>query len=41
MSCVSLETQTLSTLSAGIWNGLIVKFNIKVPLYKFNESLKQ
>ena len=38
---VSLGTQTFSTVSARIWNTLIVKFNVKVPLTRFKVSLKQ
>ena len=38
---VSLGTQTFSTVSARIWNALIVKFNVNVPLTGFNVSLKQ
>ena len=38
---VSLRTQTLSTVSARIWNALIVKFNVNVPLTRFKVSLKQ
>ena len=33
---VSLGTQTFSTVSARIWNALIVKFNVNVPLTRFN-----
>ena len=38
---VSLGTQILSTVSARIWNALIVKFNVNIPLSKFKVSLKQ
>ena len=38
---VSLGTQTFSTVSARIWNAVIVKFNVNVSLSKFKESLKQ
>ena len=38
---VLLGTQTLSTVSARIWNALSVKFNVNVPLTMFNVSLKQ
>ena len=38
---VSLGTQTFSTVSARIWNALIVKFNVNVPLTRFKVSLKQ
>ena len=38
---VSLGTQTFSTVSARIWNVVIVKFNVNVSLPKFKESLKQ
>ena len=38
---VSLGTQTFSTVSAIIWNALIVKFNVIVPLTRFKVSLKQ
>ena len=38
---VSLGTQTFSTVSARIWNAVIVKFNVTVSLSKFKESLKQ
>ena len=37
---VSLGTQTFSTVSARIWNALIVKFNVNVPLTRFKVSLK-
>ena len=37
---VSLGTQTFSTVSARIWNALIVKFNVNVPLIRFKVSLK-
>ena len=36
---VSLGTQTFSTVR--IWNALIVKFNVNVPLTMFKVSLKQ
>ena len=38
---VSLGTQNFSTVSARIWNAVIVKFNVNVSLSKFKESLKQ
>ena len=38
---VSLGTQTFSTVSARIWNAVIVKFNVNVLLSKFKGSLKQ
>ena len=38
---VALGTQTFSTVSARIWNALIVKFNVNVPLSLFKVSLKQ
>ena len=38
---VSLETQTFSTVSARIWNAVIVKFNVNISLSKVKESLKQ
>ena len=38
---ISLVTQTFSTVSARIWNALIVKFNVNVPLTRFKVSLKQ
>ena len=38
---VSLGTQTFSTVSARIWNAVVVKFNVNVSLSKFKESLKQ
>ena len=38
---VSLGTQTFSTVSARIWNAVIVKFNVNVLLSKFKEYLKQ
>ena len=38
---VSLGTQIFSTVSARIWNALIVKFSANVPLYKFKDLLKQ
>ena len=41
MFCVSLGTQTFSTVRARIWNALIVKFNVNVPLTRFKVSLKQ
>ena len=40
MFLVSVGTQT-STVSARIWNALIVKFNVNVPLTRFKVSLKQ
>ena len=41
MFLVSLGTQTFSTVRARIWNALIVKFNVNVPLTRFKVSLKQ
>ena len=38
---VSLETQSFSTVSARIWNAVIVNFNVNVSLSKFTKSLKQ
>ena len=38
---VSLGIQTFSTVSARIWNALIGKFNVNVPLTRFKVSLKQ
>ena len=38
---VLLGTQTFSTVSARIWNALIVKFNVNVPLTRFKNLLKQ
>ena len=38
---VSLGTQTFSTVSVRIWNALIVKFNVNIPLTSFKVSLKQ
>ena len=38
---VSLGTQTFSTVSARIWNALIVTFNVNVPLSEIKVSLKQ
>ena len=38
---VSLGTQTFSTVSARIWNALIVKFIVNVSFYRFKVSLKQ
>ena len=38
---ILLGNQTFSTLSARIWNALIVKFNVNVPLTRFKVSLKQ
>ena len=38
---VSLGNQTFSTVSARIWNALIVKFNVNVSLTRFKVSLKQ
>ena len=37
---VSLGTQTFSTVSARIWNALIVKFDLNAPLTRFKVSLK-
>ena len=39
-SAFHLDLKTFSTVSAGIWNA-VVKFNVKVSLSKFEESLKQ
>ena len=41
MSRVSLGTQTVSTVSSRIWNALIVKFNVNIPLTKFKVSIEQ
>ena len=41
MFCVSLGTQTFTIVSARIWNALIVKFNVNVPLTRFKVALKQ
>ena len=38
---VSLGTQTFSTVSARIWNARFVKFDVNVPLSKFEVYLKQ
>ena len=37
---LEVGTQTFSTVSARIWNALIVKFNVNVPLTRFKVSLK-
>ena len=37
---VALGTQTFSNISARIWNALIIKININVPMFKFKDSLK-
>ena len=38
---VSLGTQTFSTVSARIWNALIVKFNVNLLSTRFKVTLKQ
>ena len=38
---VSPGTQTVSTVSSRIWNTLIVKFNVNIPLTKFKVSIEQ
>ena len=38
---VSLANQTFSTVGSRIWNALIVKFNVNLPLTRFKVSLKQ
>ena len=35
MFCISLGTQTFSSVSVKIWNALFSKFVLNVPLYKF------
>ena len=37
---VALGTQTFSNISARIWNALIIKIDINVPMFKFKDSLK-
>ena len=37
---IALRTQTFSNISARIWNALIIKIDINVPMYKFKDSLK-
>ena len=37
---IALRTQTFSNISAIIWNALIIKIDINVPMYKFKDSLK-
>ena len=37
---IALGTQTFSNISARIWNALIIKIDINVPLFKFKDSLK-
>ena len=35
-----LETQTFSNISARVWNALITKISINVPMFKFKDCLK-
>ena len=37
---IALGTQTFSNISARIWNALIIKIDINVPMFKFKNSLK-
>ena len=37
---VALGTQTFLNISARIWNALIIKIDINVPIFKFKDSLK-
>ena len=37
---IALGTQTFSYISARIWNALILKIDINVPMFKFKDSLK-
>ena len=37
---VALGTQTFSNISARIWNALIIKIDVNVPMFKFKDSLK-
>ena len=37
---IALGTQTFSNISARIWNALIIKIDINVPVFKFKDSLK-
>ena len=37
---IALRTQTFSNISARIWNELIIKIDINVPMFKFKDSLK-
>ena len=38
---IALGTQTFSNISAIIWNALIIKIDINVPLFKFKDSPKR
>ena len=35
-----LGLKTFSNISARIWNALIIKIDINVPMFKFKDSLK-
>ena len=37
---VALGTQTFLNISARIWNALIIKIYINVPIFKFKDALK-
>ena len=37
---IALGTQTFSNIRARIWNALIIKIDINVPMFKFKDSLK-